>query len=61
MKLKFYMKNLTRSIEEFIRIKSIIIFIFFSDEKITIEEKEFTITRQMFTFQIIDKTIQGTH
>ncbi len=32
---------------------------FFSDEKITIDDKEFTITRQMFAFQTIEKTIEG--
>ncbi len=31
------------------------------DEKITIDDKEFTITREMFTFQTIEKTIEGKY
>jgi glycyl-tRNA synthetase len=32
---------------------------FFSDENVTIDDKEFIITRQMFTFQTFEKTIEG--
>ena len=38
---------------------NIAFFFIFRSEKITIDEKEFTITRQMFTFQTIEKTIEG--
>jgi glycyl-tRNA synthetase (class II) len=33
----------------------------FRDEKITIDDKDFTITRQMFIFQTVEKTVQGKY
>ncbi len=39
----------------------IIVFLFVSDEKYFIDGKEFIITRSMFTFQTVEKIIEGNY
>jgi hypothetical protein len=58
---EFYMINLNKGkIDLYMYIylyKRVIIY--FSDEKMTIDSKEFSITRKMFTFRSFEKTVQG--
>jgi hypothetical protein len=55
---KFYMRNLNKGKINLYKYNYEKI-IYFSDVKVTIDDKEFNITRKMFTFRTFEKTVQG--